>query len=76
MVCEEIIGSKSDVWKYYKYDKTIQKAKCNQCEKPISAKGRSTGGLIKHLNGVHKIVVKDENSSTTTPTKRKMESLD
>ena len=40
---EEIIGAKSAVWKYFRYDKNIQKAKCivDNCDEILSAKGRS-----------------------------------
>ena len=79
MVYEDVVGGKSAMWKYFKYDKTIQKAKCNQCGSTVSAKGQSSSGLWKHLSGVHKMEtkdMKDEDSTTATPKKRKMESMD
>ena len=36
MAFEEIKEAKSEVWSYFKYDKAIEKAKCNVCSKTIN----------------------------------------
>ena len=74
MVFEVVTGAKSNVWKYFHYDKNIEKAKCTICDAICSAKGRSTGGLGKHLT-THKIDIKHENIDDSCK-KRKIESMD
>ena len=77
MVFEELVGAKAPVWKYGKYDKVKERAKCNICEKEFVAKARSTTALIRHLKFVHKIEVNASiDTDSTTPKKRKMESMD
>lgn len=49
---------KSDVWQYFLFCKSTEKAKCNLCQHILKASGSSTKGLMTHLRSVHKIVVK------------------
>ena len=79
MVFVQITNGNSAVWKYFRYDKCLEKAMCNICENIYSATGRSTGGLGKHLKIKHQIDAKVETESTddsttkTTCKKRKLE---
>ena len=45
----------SEVWNYFTKNESEEIANCNKCTKPISCKGNSTSGMIRHLSGKHQI---------------------
>ena len=70
---------KSEVWKYYHFNKTLQKAKCLKCTtttKILKATGGSTKGLIDHLFAEHKIEIKKPENPLMSPPSKKQKVTD
>jgi hypothetical protein len=61
----------SEVWNFFE-KMGSERAKCKECNSPISCKGSSTGGMIKHLKGKHNIEIRPKtNTNTPQPSKKR-----
>lgn len=58
----------SDVWNHFLLHKEREEAKCLHCKKKLSAKGRSTKGLLDHLRLKHNELL---NTPSTSGSKAK-----
>ena len=51
----------SEVWKHFKKLTQERKAACKHCPKHLALNGSTTTSLIRHLENIHKIVLKRKN---------------
>lgn len=57
---------KSKVWKYFTKTPKEGLAQCLKCPKKISTKGSNTTGLVRHLEHIHKISIKNTETQAST----------
>ncbi|GBP70320.1 hypothetical protein EVAR_52339_1 [Eumeta japonica] len=57
---------KPKVWKYFTKTPKEGLAQCLKCPKKISTKGSNTTGLVRHLEHIHKISIKNTETQAST----------
>ena len=61
---------RSKIWNHFYFNRVTEYAQCIHCFKKLKAKYGSSKGLNDHVKAIHGIVIKNDETPSTPPTKQ------